>query len=165
MKFIATIVLLLAIFHDSAFAQTKAEVESLLAIIGDTANSRNIIKSQSAEALAALGKEVLPILTDNFLDSTEVDTFSDCLSRNLTRGEIAIILADKIEMMPYATLTGVQNCLLTFCENNPNFIEYYLDYVRHDDLGVFQKKYKEWLQSDERKEWPMFKEANLKRKK
>jgi hypothetical protein len=157
MKAPVTIVLLLVIFQASAFAQTKVDVESLLSKIGETANSINIIKNKSAEELTAGGKNILPILTDYFTDTTKVKTYSDCLDRNLTSGEIAIIVADRIEMMPYATLTGMQNCILTFCEKNPNFIEYYLDYVR-DDVGEFQNKYKAWLQSNERKEWPMYKE-------
>ena len=39
----------------------------------------------------------------------------------------------------------MKNCLLTFCENNPNWVEYYLYAINRDGLSNFQTKYKDWL--------------------
>ena len=55
--------------------------------------------------------------------------------------------------MPYFTVTGIQNCLITFCENNPNLIEYYLWSIKRDGTEQFKEKYLAWLGSDDRIEW------------
>ena len=49
-----------------------------------------------------------------FTDRTPTKLIPDCIGRYLNKGEIAIILADRIEGMPYAKVTGVQNYTLTF---------------------------------------------------
>ncbi|MFX1621386.1 hypothetical protein JZ972_11070, partial [Riemerella anatipestifer] len=77
---------------------------------------------------------------DFFTNSTLTNVKSECQKRNLTKGEIAIIIADQIEKMPYALLTGVQNCLLEFCENNPNWIEYYFGWIKNDGIERFKEK-------------------------
>lgn len=50
--------------------------------------------------------------------------------------------------MPYFVLTGMQNCLLEFCENNPNLIEYYLPWINRDGVLNFKDKYINWLSKD-----------------
>ncbi len=57
--------------------------------------------------------------------------------------------------MPYATLTGVRNCLLTYCKNNPNLIEYYLFWINNDGVENFKTKYINWLYNKDRLDWPV----------
>ncbi len=135
-------------------AQTKSEIDSLLNGISITENSKGIAKTEQAEKIIAYGQNALPILAELFTDSTLTKVKSECQERNLTKGELAIIVADRIELMPYFTLTGVQNCLVSFCEENQNFIEYYIWKISQDGLENFQRKYMDWLVSSERLDWP-----------
>ena len=135
--------------------------------IAKTDNSKEISKTEQAQKIIQYGNKILPILADFFTDRTITNVKSECIERNLTKGEIAIIMADRIEIMPYFELTGVQNCLMTFCENNINFIEYYLSYIHRDGTEKFQKKYNEWLLSDYRikSRFPSNYESSSERKK
>lgn len=132
-----------------SFSQTKSEIDTLFIEILKTKNSREIIKTTQAKKVIQFGKNVLPILSSFFTDKTKTDVYSDCEKRGLLKGEIAIILADHIEKMPYAQLTGIQNCTLSFCEKNPNLIEYYFPYIGNDKLDSFKKIYDEWLKNEE----------------
>ena len=132
------------------FAQNKNEFSKLLYEIS-IENSIDIITSNEAKKIISHTEKSLPILADLFMDTTKTNIKSDCLKRFLTRGEIAIIIADRIERMPYFKLTGMQNCTLEFCKNNPNVIEYYLNFVEKDKAKSFSEKYKIWLRSAERK--------------
>ena len=126
MKKIGMIFLTLFLNLNLSFSQTKSEIDSLLNGISEIENSKQIIKTEYADKIIAYGEKLLPILAEFFTDSTLTKVKSECHSRNLTKGEIAIIMADQINQMPYALLTGVRNCLLEFCKDNPNLIEYYL---------------------------------------
>jgi len=130
------------------FAQSKSEIDYLLNEIAETKDSKEITETIQALEIIAYGGKVLPILTEFFIDSTPTSVKSECQNRNLTKGEIAIILADKVERMPYALLMGVRNCLLEFCENNPNLIEYYLPWINRDGALNFKVKYINWLSKD-----------------
>lgn len=134
-----------------SFSQTESEIDSLLNGISKTENSIGIVKTKQTEKIMAYGENSLPILAEFFTDSTMTEIKSDCNNRNLTKGELAIIIADRIKVMPFALLTGVQNCLLEFCENNPNLIEYYLPWIKEDGGKSFKEKYMDWLSSFERK--------------
>ncbi len=162
-----TIILIqtLILSFNLSFSQTKTEIDSLLEVIGKTKQSKFIVETSETKQIMTYKETVLSILADFFTDSTLVNTNSICNNRILTKGELALIIADRIEPMPYFTLTGIQNCLLTFCENNPNLIEYYLDFIRRDGKKNFQLKYSNWLMSDERKDWtPLFAEKTKKKK-
>jgi len=135
-------------------AQSKQVLDSLLSPLYDIDNSKNISKAPQAKQIMNYGDKVLPILATYFADTTTTNIKSECQNIYLTKGEVAIILADRIEMMPYMTLTGIQNCLMEFCEGNPNLIEYYLTAIRRDNAKVFKEKYSDWLSSDDRKKWP-----------
>ena len=138
-------------------SQTKTEIDSLLNVIGRINDSKEITKTEQAKKLDEYGWKILPIMAEFFVDSTETKVKSECLGRNLTKGELTIIMADRIEGMPYAPLTGIQNCIGTFCEKNINIIEYYLDFIKRDGVGKFQVKYNDWLKSDSNIEWkPIF---------
>lgn len=138
-------------------SQTKTEINSLLNEITKTESSKEIINTNEGKKIIEFGWKLLPILSEFFIDKTETKVKSECIGRNLTKGEIAIVLADRIEGMPYAQITGIQNCLGTFCEKNINFIEYYMDYIKRDGVEIFQRKYHEWIKSDAYIEWrPIF---------
>ncbi len=109
-----------------SYSQTESEIDSLLTGISETENSKGIIKTEQAEKIKEFGEKSLIVLAEFFTDSTLTKVKSDCHNRNLTKGEIAIIIADRIEGIPYFTVFRIQNCTLTFCENNPNRVEYYL---------------------------------------
>ena len=136
-----------------SFDQMSAEIDSLITEIGTTPDSRMITNTIPAKRIIAFGESSLAILAVLFSDTTSTNVRSDCQDRHLTKGEIAIIMADRIEGMPYATITGIQNCLLTFCENNSNLIEYYLSAIKGNGVEKFQRKYIEWLSSEERIDW------------
>ena len=144
---------ILILVTNSIFAQTDIEIKSLLITISKVKDSKEISKSKSFIKLSSFGTKALPILQNNFSSSSITDTFSECIERNLTLGEIAIISADLIERMPYFVVTGVQNCTLSFCDNNPNKIEYYLEYINGNNFTIFNKKYSKWLTSKDRKDW------------
>ncbi|NJB72912.1 hypothetical protein GGR42_003410 [Saonia flava] len=136
-------------------SQSKPEIDSLLDGIARIENSKEITKTEQAEKILAFGESSLTILAEFFIDSTKTVVRSECQERNLTKGELAIIMADRIEIMPYATITGIQNCLLTYCENNPNIVEYYLWAIKRDGYDNFQKKYVDWIYSKDRLDWPI----------
>ncbi|MET1259881.1 hypothetical protein ABV409_11075 [Flagellimonas sp. DF-77] len=138
-------------------AQTESEIDSLLSRIAETKNSKEITKTEPARKIIAFGKNALQIIAGFFTDSTQTKVKSECQERYLAKGEVAIILADQIEFMPYAKLTDVQNCLLSFCEDNPNLIEYYLWAIKTDGIHNFQKRYVDWLNSEKHKSYkPLF---------
>ncbi|NEV95064.1 hypothetical protein G3567_13045 [Psychroflexus sp. YR1-1] len=135
------------------FSQSKSEIENLLDGISKIENSKEITETEEAEKLIEYGWRILPTLAEFFTDQTLTNVKSECQDRILNKGELAIIMADRIEGMPYFTLTGMQNCILTFCENNPNLVEYYLPAILAQGTLEFQKKYNEWLASDDRIDW------------
>lgn len=138
-------------------SQTKTEIDLLLNEITKAESSKEIINTNEGKKVIEFGWKLLPILSEFFTNKTETNVKSECVGRNLTKGEIAIVLADRIEGMPYAQITGIQNCLGTFCEKNINFIEYYMDFIKRDGVENFQRKYHEWLESDANIGWrPIF---------
>jgi hypothetical protein len=155
------ILFFLILVSSLSFGQTAQQIDSLLSALTKTQNSKEISTEQEAIKIISYGKNVLPLLAEMFDDNTSTEIYSNCQNLNLTRGEVAIILADRIEYMPYAKLTNVQNCLMAFCENNPNLIEYYLYTIRRDNVKEFQGRYKDWLTSKDRRNWP----SNLNSKK
>lgn len=135
------------------FSQSKPEIENLLDGISKIENSKEITKTEQAEKLIEYSWRILPTLAEFFTDQTLTKIKTECHDRILNKGELAIIMADRIEGMPYARVTGIQNCTLTFCEQNANLIEYYLPFIERDGVRNFQEKYMKWLASDNRIEW------------
>jgi hypothetical protein len=150
-----TILLILTILLNLnlSFSQNASEIEALLNRISQIKNSKDITTTEQATKIIAFGENTLTILAEFFTNSTPTKVKSECQERHLTKGEIAIIIADRIEQMPYFTLTGIQNCLANFCENNPNLIEYYLWAIKRDGIEKFKEKYLTWLESEDRIEW------------
>ncbi|WP_299892522.1 hypothetical protein [uncultured Lacinutrix sp.] len=153
MKNTALTFLIIVLNLNLSFSQTKSEIDSLLNGISETENSIGITKTEQAKKIIAFGENSLIILAEFFTDSTLTKVKSECQKRILTKGEIAIIIADRIEGMPYFTITGIQNCTMTFCENNPNLIEYYLWDSKKNETEKFKEKYLVWLESDDRIDW------------
>lgn len=149
---ILTILLLLSVNIQIGFTQNvlAVEIDRLISAISLIDSSQKIIETEEAAQIIKMGEDGLIILSDFFADTTITNIKSKCQNRKLVKGEIAIILADRIELMPYYYLTKIQNCLMTFCEDNPNLIEYYLNSIKRD-LNSFTKDYKEWLNSEKRK--------------
>jgi hypothetical protein len=145
MKKIRLIIIISILNLNFVSAQTEPEINSLLNIISRTENSKEISKTKQAKKIIAFGEKVLPILSEFFTDSSLSEIKSECQKRKLTKGEIAIILADRIVTMPYFQLTGMQNCLVEFCKENPNLIEYYFPSISQGGIQQFKKKYTEWL--------------------
>lgn len=147
-KTIPVIILLLC----TCFSFSQAvRVDSLLQQVASIKNSKDIARSEPAQGIMTMGVEALGHLVPIFPDSAATEVYSECTRKYLRKGELAMILADRIEMMPYALLTGVQNCLFQFCDQNPNFIEYYFPYLESMGVNEFQKRYVAWLHSRDRK--------------
>lgn len=135
------------------FSQSKSDIGNQLDGIATIENSKEITKTEQAEKLIEYGWRILPTLAEFFNDQTLTKIKTECHDRILTKGELAIIMADRIEGMPYARVTGIQNCTLNFCEQNANLIEYYLPFIERDGIEKFQEKYMKWLVSDDRIDW------------
>ena len=148
MKKIALLVLPTLLTLNFCYSQTRAEIDSLLNRVSLTDNSKTIAETTAAKKIIAFGERALPMLSDFFSDPVLTQVKSECHERSLTKGEIAIILADHIDRMPYALLTGVQNCLLEFCEDNSNLVEYYLPSIHQAGLSKFKEAYINWLTGD-----------------
>mgnify|MGYP000854478403 CR=1 FL=1 len=152
----------LVLLSGAAFGQTQLLIDSLVTVLSETKNSIEISKKPEAIKIISYGQKSLTFLSNIFDDQTLTETRSEFQNLVLTKGEIAIILADKIEYMPYGRLTNIQNCLLEFCKDNPNLVEYYLFSIRSNNVKEFQRRYKDWLTSKERKEWTPYLNAKKK---
>ncbi|MGK0448378.1 MAG: hypothetical protein ACJA2M_002168 [Polaribacter sp.] len=135
------------------FSQSKSDIENLLDGIYKIENSKEITKNEQTEKLIEYGWRILPTLAEFFPDQTLTNVKSECNDRILNKGEIAIIIADRIEGMPYSRITGIQNCTLNFCEQNANLIEYYLSFIERDGIENFEENYLNWLKNDDRIDW------------
>ncbi|MEO0899825.1 MAG: hypothetical protein AAFY71_25660 [Bacteroidota bacterium] len=148
------IYILIVLLQQIGCAQSIVEIDSLLDKIGgEVENSKMIHQNENSIRVINYKAEILSTLSYFFTNSISTNIYSECQSRNLTKGELAMILADRIEFMPYFTITGVQNCLLTFCEGNSNFIEYYFHWSDKSEIEVVQNNYVSWLKSKDRKDW------------
>lgn len=140
------LILITILIQQIGISQTKNEIDDLLYKIGnEVINSKEIILNENSKKILNYKEKSVNLLTEFYSDNSETRIFSDCLERKITKGEIAIILTDRIKkLMPYYQLTGIENCLLTFCENNGNLIEYYLAAIKRDGIERFKQRYIEW---------------------
>jgi hypothetical protein len=106
--------------------------------------SEKIIDDPLAKKIIAEGEKNLFALAQLFTDTKETSIFSKCHNRNLRVRETAVILADHINRIPNFPIFQIQNCTMESCENNPNHIEYYLQYLPHRYLEI-QNRYLTWL--------------------
>lgn len=149
---IVTVAMIILTVHPSS-AQTASTIDSLLSLAGNTKDSREIVNSPATKEIMKYGEDALKLLAEFFTDKTPTSTKSECQKRDLVKGDLAIIIADRIEVMPYALLTGIQNCTMESCDNNPNFIEIYLSAIKRDGYEEFRLKYLDWLKSEGREGW------------
>ena len=145
-----TLSIVLILYANLVCGQSKSEIEDLLMDVSTVSDSKDIIKNQSALKISDYQEEALNILTDFFTDDTKINVYSKCLKRKLSKGELAIILCDRIEIIPYFELINMQNFTLLFCKDNPNFVEPYLDIIKKQSPAKFRDKYAQWLHSDKR---------------
>lgn len=95
----------LTLLTSLSYAQTQSGVDSLLIALEDAKTSKTITIQAEAKKIISYGDKVLTFLANRFTDTTPTTIYSDCQDVTLTKGEIAIILADRIEQMPYYLLT------------------------------------------------------------
>lgn len=145
-----TLSIIFILFSNLIFGQSDNEIEKLLIDVCRVSDSKDIIRDKSAMQISDYQDKSLNILTDFFIDDSKTEVYSKCLKRKLNRGEVAIILCDRIEIMPYFQLIKMQNTGLSFCKDNPNFVEPYLDIIKKQSTKAFQEKYVKWLHSEER---------------
>ena len=139
--------LLIFLLSFASYAQHGQDVELHFNEILKTKNSKDIINSSGFKYIEnRYEKKSLVYLAKFFDIPTQTIIYSDCQNRFLTKGEVAIIVADRIKMMPYYNLTGIQNCTLSYCENNSNLIEYYFSFIK--SYSEFQRKYYHYLKSE-----------------
>lgn len=112
--------------------------------------SENLIYDKSVQQIIKGGNSNLQPLIEKFPDTTRSNVYSNCCNRYLSKGELALIMADHIDKMPYFLLTGIQNCTQTFCADNPNNIEYYLNIIKEQkEINTVSEKYRKWLNDRE----------------
>lgn len=142
--------ILLTVFSGLTYGQSKVEIENLLTDVCKVRNSKDIIRNESAMKISDYQEDALNVLPEYFTDNSKTEVYSECLKRKLNRGEVAIILCDRIEIMPYFELVGMHNSAFLFCKDNPNFVEPYLNIIKKQSPKNFKEKYVEWLHSEER---------------
>lgn len=145
-----TLTLIFILFSGLVFGQSKNEIEDLLIKVCKVSDSKDIIRNESTMKIEDYQEDALKTLANFFTDNYKTEVYSKCLKRKLSRGEVAIIICDRIEIMPYFELIKIQNIGLSFCKDNPNFVEPYLDIIKKQSIQTFQQKYLEWLNSTER---------------
>lgn len=95
-----------------------------------------------------------PIFLIDDLDNVDSSmVYSQCKSRHLTYGEVAFIIMEHIEPIPYSMALGIQNCTHAHCADNANLIEYFYTYWDTYTYDYLFGKYFEYLHSEERKEF------------
>ncbi|WP_018630943.1 hypothetical protein [Niabella aurantiaca] len=89
-------------------------MENLIAEADSIKNSKQLNRARQLATVNDYGPPSLFALAALFTNTGKTNIYSDCWKRSLTAGEVAMIFADHTERVPYATLTGMQNCTLTF---------------------------------------------------
>ncbi len=152
MKILFFVYFIIFVFAPAHFA-TAQELPSIASVINHLrVNSKLIDKDSNIQKIIKIGEPILYDLSNKFLDTATSKVYSDCHNRFLNNGEIAMIIADKIETIPALTVIGVQNCMLESCENNTNWVEYYFDFIEKQYYGMLNTKrnYDTWLVSQSR---------------
>lgn len=127
--------------------------ELLQSIDSATTNSKSITDNSIANSIQERGRPMLPLLMKHLSDTTETCIYSDCIGRNLRLGEVVFTILESVDGIPYFLITGIENCTLTFCDDNPNGIEYYFP-AEFDSkrLSRYASNYEEWYYSADREE-------------
>ncbi|WP_430909597.1 hypothetical protein [Maribacter sp. 2-571] len=119
----------------------------------DSVGTGTFYMTSQTQKIIAYGESALPILVNLFTNNDASNNRFRCERSFLTKGEIAIIIADLIEPIPYTKVTGALSCDLDFCTEHSVSIANYLPAIKTYGTQNFQKKYRDWLNSPERKAW------------
>ena len=119
----------------------KSETRSTLLKIDDQISTSDSIEiCQSGQKLINSGLEILPFLQVEFKDSTETKIYSEYNKRNLTIGEVAIIIANSIKQIPIFQVIGVEQCIPPFERD----VEKFLDAIKYRPERFYQE-YANWI--------------------
>jgi hypothetical protein len=99
-----------------------------------------IIKNYDSAAI----KYLIPLIAD----TTTTNISSACIPGKYRRGDIAVLLINEIEPIPYATVTNMQGCVPSGCGTIP---EGFFSYISGNRL-TFQAAYQTYFHSKERLE-------------
>lgn len=116
--------------------------QSLLDISNQVSNSDSIVLCKAGQKILNSGKEIIPYLQSNFLDSTVTNVYSEENQRNLSIGEVAILLTSTIQQIPIFQVVGVQQCTPPFETD----IEHFLDYIKKNP-NRFLENFDIWMDS------------------
>ncbi|TVZ55827.1 hypothetical protein OD91_1095 [Lutibacter sp. Hel_I_33_5] len=136
-----------------SYSQTNEKIEHLLdEILLIDGNYNNIIESKQANELISYGEKILPKLTF-FFTSLEISKLSyKCYNYNFTKGEISIMIAERIEPIPnFKIKYPVENYLWAGCKGFPKWVNYNIQKIRVGGLEQFKLIYTKWLNSSKRK--------------
>lgn len=114
--------------------------ESINILAKEITNSNDIETCEHGKKIINSGIEILPYLKNEFFDSTETKVYSTHNERNLTKGELAIIIASDIKRIPIAYVVGIQQCVPPFDMD----IEHYLSVIKKNP-EYFIENYNKWL--------------------
>ncbi len=90
------------------------------------------------------GKSAVPYLIRQLIDTTDTKIFSQFLKRYLKRSDLALLLINDIEHIPFAKITRMQWCICCDCINFPVDFFQYFDKNRIE----FHKNYREYFYSN-----------------
>lgn len=113
---------------------------TLIKVTHEVSTSDSIELCHNGQKIINSGKEILPYLLEHFKDSTMTNIYSEFNSRNLTAGEVAIILSNSIRQIPIAQVVGVQQCTPPFESD----IERFLGYIKNRPER-FCEEYEIWI--------------------
>lgn len=108
----------------------------------EISNSDSIDKCKSGIKLLNAKKAALPQLLRFFKETYPTTIYSKRNNRFLTNGELAIIMAEKIEHPPTALVYGIQVCMPHYLE-----IETYLGNFNRQKNEICEN-YKKWLDEE-----------------
>jgi hypothetical protein len=117
--------------------------KSINLIVKEITNSDAISTCEHGKKLLNSGLEILPYLKEKFTDSTETKVYSTHNKRNLTFGELAIIVAGNIKTIPIAKVLGIQQCTPPIDLN----IEHFLWAIKKNPKR-FIENYNIWLKEE-----------------
>ena len=145
MKYILSIFFYLHFTY--SFGQKKLELSDLfLKTSKEVVNTKEIGANKNIIVFSENKQNSIKFLIEEFTNTKSTKVYSDCLKRNINLGELAIIIVDKIEPMPYLKLTAIKNAeekSKQYCKSG-NVIEFYLNQISMEGSGIkdFQYFYK-----------------------
>ena len=157
---------LFAIFFASHFlasGQTDRSISTMISLIKSvpfhyTSSSQKDIKKlailnklndASFQMIVSYDTVAIPYLINKLNDTTLTEIYNSCSKNNFKIGDIAFLLINDIEQIPYSTVTNTQWCLVGQCGKLPDYFFNYLELNRLE----FQLKYRKYYYSIKRQEF------------